>query len=961
MLLWRLPKGVLWAPSWGSFVNSFMSYRGIGMPRPFLVLLMGFISAVLTVTMLPGNTTAAEAITLSGESSTEDPGTDTDGDGDLDRPTTAEAAATAALAKERVEDLSKRAETSRTFANPDGTSTLEMSTGIRRVQDEDGKWRDLDLDIVKKDGGSYAPKVAASDVVIGGGGSKEAVRLNLGDDKSLSLSWPTVLPEPTIDGGVATYAIDDSTDLLVITTRTGVATRIRLNEKPADDADLSLVVRSEGVDVKTTPDGALEINDGDKMVASTEPMTAWDAQSTKGGDPINVVPVEPSLEDISSTGDVERQELTLATPTEFLDDPATEYPVVVDPDLNNVWISHDTMVRDGVTTSMGSDSRLWAGRLPEDSSGKAYRSFIKWKDDQLLGKDILAATMGFYQYDAGRCTDSLMYVHALGAAFTNAGTTWANQPAIRSSTSHSISFYQQRGNESCGGTNGWVTGNATNMASDWAKGTTNGGYVNHGVRMNIPGANEPDATYSRRFCSSNEDAAHTSCNTTTRDPYLNITYNGPPDVADAPSATPSRMSDDELTYLGSTNPTWTTAATDSEASLIKYTTEAHTSTETSATTLKATCTTVLVSTDTPASCTPTANLTDGSTYWARSRATDSHGAIGPWSEWLQFIVDTSPYIESVGLSVEDSVASFELSLYDNSGGNVRAKLTVKRDSTTISDTLTAFVPSGEAVTEEISGLAVGTYTYTAWADTGQRLSSTPLSGSFEVLDVEDSAAGSTPPPLSCAKFATDSISGLWSCLDDAAYSVGDDGEDVVTELGPSEDGELVPLDSLSAEELAAIDELPTVHPMYVIDAYHAKKSTIWYFGTGTKLSGSIRFTFNIGLHNHSANVWMTADATREVRVTWRTRIRHHIGGAPDENVFVYPDTHGCSTAKLTCKDYEDRYGDGYNKLPRQTGWKVFWEAYNTSLIVDGTKYPGSPKAQSDRATCYKVANCKFLG
>lgn len=120
----------------------------------------------------------------------------------------------------------------------------------------------------------------------------------------------------------------------------------------------------------------------------------------------------------------------------------------------------------------------------------------------------------------------------------------------------------------------------------------------------------------------------------------------------------------------------------------------------------------------------------------------------------------------------------------------------------------------------------------------------------------------------------------------------------------------------------------TVEPTYVIDESHAKRTTTWYYGTGSTLSGRVRFTFNIGLHGHSANVWMTARADHPARLTWRTRIREDKNLMGDETVFTYPDTHGCSLYTYTCEDYEDR---------------------------------GSPKAQSDRATCYITVRCKFLG
>ncbi len=104
---------------------------------------------------------------------------------------------------------------------------------------------------------------------------------------------------------------------------------------------------------------------------------------------------------------------------------------------------------------------------------------------------------------------------------------------------------------------------------------------------------------------------------------------------------------------------------------------------------------------------------------------------------------------------------------------------------------------------------------------------------------------------------------------------------------------------------------------------------------------------------------MTYSSAKPARITWRTKIMHHKTLASDDRIFTYPDVHGCSAGVYTCEEFEGRYGDGWNVLPYQTDWKVYWEAYNTSLIVGGVTYPGSPKAQSDRATCYKTVSCKF--
>ena len=179
----------------GSSMSLYVSQHGIRVPRLLFLLIATFVSVVLTLTMLPAESIAAdEETTQVDDKSVQDTGSDTDGNGDLDRPDTVSAAVTARLVKKPVEDLSKRTETTRTLVNPDGTLTDEDFGTAVRVQDKAGAWQDVDYDLAKLDDGSFAPKFAAQDVSIAGGDAKEAARLTLDDGTSLAVSRRTNCP-----------------------------------------------------------------------------------------------------------------------------------------------------------------------------------------------------------------------------------------------------------------------------------------------------------------------------------------------------------------------------------------------------------------------------------------------------------------------------------------------------------------------------------------------------------------------------------------------------------------------------------------------------------------------------------------------------------------------------------------------------------------------------------------------
>lgn len=79
------------------------------------------------------------------------------GAGELSRPDAVSAMVTARATGRRVEDLSQRTELTTTWANPDGTWTMEGHAGIQRFRDADGDWVNVDLNFGKEADGSVVP------------------------------------------------------------------------------------------------------------------------------------------------------------------------------------------------------------------------------------------------------------------------------------------------------------------------------------------------------------------------------------------------------------------------------------------------------------------------------------------------------------------------------------------------------------------------------------------------------------------------------------------------------------------------------------------------------------------------------------------------------------------------------------------------------------------------------------
>ncbi|MFC7549151.1 hypothetical protein [Plantactinospora sp. GCM10030261] len=115
-------------------------------------------------------------------------------------------------------------ESSRTWAQPDGTLKAEMTSSPERARASSGEWADVDLTLERKSDGSVEPRVHARGVRLSGARPAEPdslVTLGFGDEQS-ALGWRGALPEPTLSGSTATYPeVKPGVDLVVEVGRTG--------------------------------------------------------------------------------------------------------------------------------------------------------------------------------------------------------------------------------------------------------------------------------------------------------------------------------------------------------------------------------------------------------------------------------------------------------------------------------------------------------------------------------------------------------------------------------------------------------------------------------------------------------------------------------------------------------------------------------------------------------------------
>src|SRR6266545_5656659 len=187
----------------------------------------------------------------------------------------------------RVEDVSSRTETAQTFANLDGTMTLEESVEPRWAHRADGSWAAVDPSLLKAADGGVVPIATAQRMFFSGGGTRPLATLTEGG-RELTVSWPAPLPVPTLAGYTAVYAgVLPDVDLRVTATAKGFAEVLVVKTRAAAANPALRTVRfglsTKDLTVVATAGGGAEARDeqGRAVFVAPAPLM-WDSADQGG-------------------------------------------------------------------------------------------------------------------------------------------------------------------------------------------------------------------------------------------------------------------------------------------------------------------------------------------------------------------------------------------------------------------------------------------------------------------------------------------------------------------------------------------------------------------------------------------------------------------------------------------------------------------------------------------------------
>ncbi len=355
-----------------------------------------------------------------------------DSNGTKAAATVSAAADAAESAGTNVEVTSLRSESGEVYATPDGQ--LEAVQHLKPVRTRvDGAWEPIDNTLAKRSDGRIVPDAAAVGLSFSGGGSDPLVTLERAGRK-LSFSWSASLPAPSLEGDTATYAnVLPDVDLKVRSATDGFSELLVVKSADAaknpELAELTLGVDSAGLDLQETASGGLEAVDqaaGGVVFQAAKPLM-WDSTAASGtqtqmvqnpaaeaspsaggdgedgpGDAANVAPIGVEVASDDS-------ELRLTPDQGLLADPATTFPVYIDPQTYTPKAGEWTMV-----------SRYWDSspqwRFNGDSdAGVGYcgwdycapydvkRLFFQFPTSRFGGKSIISATFVGHETWSGSC------------------------------------------------------------------------------------------------------------------------------------------------------------------------------------------------------------------------------------------------------------------------------------------------------------------------------------------------------------------------------------------------------------------------------------------------------------------------------------------------------------------------------------------------------------------------------
>ncbi len=392
-----------------------------------------------------------------------------------DKAAESKASALAAETGERVAVDEATTESSKVFANPDGTFTQETNAAPVRAQKDDGSWAPIDTALVREADGSVRAKNTTADLTLSGGGSGEVLVTLKDKGHKLQLGWPTALPEPRLDGATATYAgVLPDVDLKLTALSSGYTSVLVVRTAEAAKnpalATIKMAVSGKNLDIAPTADGGFVARDGDgspvfespagrmwdsagdnaatgtatdgvtTQLARSAPLAAGEPETTASR-PVPAAEGEPAPAEAPGSGDataelplkVSDTTLEITPDPELLHGEDTVFPLYIDPPTKGIALGDWTALASNGTKYWEFDGDKGVGRCSNYAgylcsySPYTQRMYFEYPLSSIHGKKILDATMEVYQLWTFSCEPHWYDLSRVDKGISSS-TTWSSRP-----------------------------------------------------------------------------------------------------------------------------------------------------------------------------------------------------------------------------------------------------------------------------------------------------------------------------------------------------------------------------------------------------------------------------------------------------------------------------------------------------------------------------------------------------
>lgn len=408
------------------------------------------------------------------------------------------------------------------WANPDGTRTAEISAVPQRVQ-KAGQWTPIDPTLELGQDGLLRPRATLTDVAISSGGAAPVVTVTR-SGATMKLGWPTSLPAPAVSGPVATYVdVSPGVDLRVTALPDGVSEVLVVKTR---QAAASAAVRSPkftlavtGGRVSTNASGGLDLRDtAGALAMQGTPATMWDsaalstpeqaqlasdqavtglaAEGTAAADIVRAHIQHSRRSAVPVT--VGQTSLSLTPDLAMLDDPTTQYPVVIDPAVLGKTAASWSMVTSAYPTQASykwSSTDEGVGYSDFQSPTMKKRLLYSFPVSTIAGTKIISAQFKAKETWSAGCAAREVDLWQTGAF--GSSTTWNAQPTWSTKIASQTVAH---GNPACTSNGSTITPgdaivefNAFTAATNWAAAKSSTGY------LGLHAASETDDLAWKRF------------------------------------------------------------------------------------------------------------------------------------------------------------------------------------------------------------------------------------------------------------------------------------------------------------------------------------------------------------------------------------------------------------------------------------------------------------------------------